>query len=410
MMVLEPEDSMTKRFGSLLLLSCLLVYLPADAVAQTNKSLPEASAADQISVDTDWRAAAVAWTGNDCVEFLKHAQVLVQRYPENALAHILLGQAYACLKFQTDAIAAFQQAVKLKPDNADAWSFLGDAYGEAGRTNDQIDAYHQAIKLKPDHATTWYMLGLSYAGMQKYTETANAWSQYVKLNPTNSAVWKLLGGAYNEIGDAASAKAAYRAAFKLNPKLGEEIWEEDATAEKDASLKLLKMTAADRGMKLEELILQGRLREQHDTAQRAAENLKEGDACAVRGDYQGAIVAYRKVITLLPTAFIGSTYTCLGSCYLQLGRYREAAEAYDLATKANPSNYVTWGLFGFSLAYDGQFPEAKKALDECASIAKASNDKQGAEVLQKFPMLLPALEAWHELQAEGAAQKSKTSP
>ena len=105
---------------------------------------------EAIYTDPDWRAACIAGTSGNNVESLKHAKVLVIRYPDNAAAWFVLGYAYGNLKFNEEAIAAFRRVIKIKPDHAEAWRNLGVAYRKTGRTEDAREAFAQARKLKPE--------------------------------------------------------------------------------------------------------------------------------------------------------------------------------------------------------------------------------------------------------------------
>lgn len=119
---------------------------------------------DKLSTDPDGKAAIAAYATKDYIECLKRAQVLVQRYPENALAYGLLGFAYNGLHFNTDAISACQQAVKLKPDWAGAWHMLGLCYARADEIDYAIAAYQQAIKVNPEWVFVWYAVAVIVAG------------------------------------------------------------------------------------------------------------------------------------------------------------------------------------------------------------------------------------------------------
>jgi tetratricopeptide (TPR) repeat protein len=52
-------------------------------------------------------------------------------------------------RFQ-DAIAAAQQAVRMKPDLAEAWNNLGAAFAELGRWDEAVSAEQNALRLRPD--------------------------------------------------------------------------------------------------------------------------------------------------------------------------------------------------------------------------------------------------------------------
>ena len=57
------------------------------------------------------------------------------------------GEAYSAMGFSDDAIAAFQQAVKLNPSNLYAWRGLAKLYKEKGKTTQADYAFSQCISL-----------------------------------------------------------------------------------------------------------------------------------------------------------------------------------------------------------------------------------------------------------------------
>jgi Flp pilus assembly protein TadD len=73
-----------------------------------------------------------------------------------------LGRVYHALGRDSEAITAFQEAVRLKPDDAAMHSGLGSAYYGLRRYSEAVGAYQEAIRLKPDDASTWCGLGMAY--------------------------------------------------------------------------------------------------------------------------------------------------------------------------------------------------------------------------------------------------------
>ena len=72
--------------------------------------------------------------------------------PDNAATHSNLGNA---LRFQgklDEAIASYQQALRLQPDYADAHSNLGNSLRDQGLIDEAIASYQRALQLKPDYA------------------------------------------------------------------------------------------------------------------------------------------------------------------------------------------------------------------------------------------------------------------
>ena len=73
--------------------------------------------------------------------------------------HYNLGNALRKQGKLAEAIASFQQALRLKPDLAEAGNNLGLALQDQGKLGEAITAYQQAVRLKPDYAEAYNNLG-----------------------------------------------------------------------------------------------------------------------------------------------------------------------------------------------------------------------------------------------------------
>lgn len=91
------------------------------------------------------------------------------------------------MHFSTDAIIAYQRAIKLKPDHAEAWFNLGTCYAGTERRADEISAYQHAIALKPDYAQAWDGLALAYAYSGQPDKAKEALLALEKLDKTLAA-------------------------------------------------------------------------------------------------------------------------------------------------------------------------------------------------------------------------------
>ena len=60
-----------------------------------------------------------------------------------------------------DALADFDQAIRLKPDFAKAYNNRGIAKDTLGRHDDALADFDQAIRLRPDFAEAYYNRGIT---------------------------------------------------------------------------------------------------------------------------------------------------------------------------------------------------------------------------------------------------------
>jgi len=94
---------------------------------------------------------------------------------QSARAYFAQGEDYSKKKDWDQAIAAYQQAVRIDPKFAEAWNNLGYCYRKAKQYDKALDAYKQAISLKPDFsypheymARTYLAMGDKDAAMREY--------------------------------------------------------------------------------------------------------------------------------------------------------------------------------------------------------------------------------------------------
>jgi tetratricopeptide (TPR) repeat protein len=82
--------------------------------------------------------------------------------PNNADAHLFLGDCYADLYHYEEAIRGLKEAIKTNPDDAAQYSELGNLYSYLGYPEEAIEAYKQAIKIDPSMLEVRYNLAKVY--------------------------------------------------------------------------------------------------------------------------------------------------------------------------------------------------------------------------------------------------------
>lgn len=178
-------------------------------------------AAGFIYVDPEFTAAESAEDSKDFAGFLKDAKELVADYPDNSLAHYILGVAYGKMNFFGDAATCFQDAIKLKPDYVDAWNNLGWAYSKMGRFTDAAPVFEQLVKFTPKDAQAWSNLGGARAGQGHEKEAIVAYLMAIQLRPDYADAHFNLGVAYAGAGKFDEAVSCFRQALKYQPNFPE---------------------------------------------------------------------------------------------------------------------------------------------------------------------------------------------
>jgi len=140
--------------------------------------------------------------------------------PDYAEAHNSLGFAWALTPGRLDdARAQFAEALRLDPHCASAHTNLGNVWSEMpGRLNDAIAQYEEALRLDPDYAEAHYNLGLAFSRMPGRLNDAIAqFEEALRLRPDYAPGWHSLGVSWFQLGNLPAAAEAFRKELRLSP-------------------------------------------------------------------------------------------------------------------------------------------------------------------------------------------------
>jgi tetratricopeptide (TPR) repeat protein len=149
----------------------------------------------------------------------------VAKRPDNERAHYNLGNAWSRIPGRmNDAIAQYEQALRLQPGFAEAHSNLADALARIpGRMNDAVAQYEEALRLKPDYAQAHNNLGAALARIPGRMNDAIAqYEEALRLKPDYAETHNNLGLALAQIpGRLEDAIAQYEETLRLKPDSAE---------------------------------------------------------------------------------------------------------------------------------------------------------------------------------------------
>lgn len=103
-----------------------------------------------------------------------------------------LGYSYYLQGKQTEALAAFEQAVSLDESYASAQNNLGVALLSQGKIGQAIEPLEAAVSLDPGNADAHHNLGNAYLATQEHEFAANAYQRAFELDPNQieaKALW-----------------------------------------------------------------------------------------------------------------------------------------------------------------------------------------------------------------------------
>jgi tetratricopeptide (TPR) repeat protein len=107
-----------------------------------------------------------------------------------------LGCAHRAQGQHREAVAAFQQAVRLDPDLAQAWHRLGNLHEHYEDYPEAIRAYREAVRAKRDYAAAWYSLGVLCRDEGQLPQAVDAFLEAIHFRPHDTDTWLGLGITY----------------------------------------------------------------------------------------------------------------------------------------------------------------------------------------------------------------------
>lgn len=116
----------------------------------------------------------------------------------------------------SEAIVNYREAIRLKPGYGLAFTGLGDVYYlDLGQCQQAVAPYEQAIRISPDNVRVHYNLGWCYNDLKRYPEAVEKLREAVRLKPEYAEAHTELGYAYLQSGSLPAAVQELRTAIQL---------------------------------------------------------------------------------------------------------------------------------------------------------------------------------------------------
>jgi tetratricopeptide (TPR) repeat protein len=173
---------------------------------------PTLSAGDHVNLGADYMDQGQI---EDAIAEFEEA---IRLDPDNALAHFNLGVAYQYQGKLDQAIAEYQEAISIDPDYAEAHNNLGIAYDDQGKPDEAIAEYQEAIRINPDYALAHYNLALAYYAQGKPDEAIAAYKEVIRVDPDSADAHYNLGITYYDQGKLDEAITEWQEAIRIEPE------------------------------------------------------------------------------------------------------------------------------------------------------------------------------------------------
>src|SRR6185369_8777719 len=141
---------------------------------------------------------------------------LLAHTPGNLDAHFCLATSLLQGNQPEQAEILFRQLLAEAP-SAEVYNNLGHAVGNQGRRNDAIAAFEQAVRLEPAAAESLQNLGNHLHAAGRGEEARQALHRAANLTPESPEVWQNLGLVHQGLGEMDDAYDCFRRAMALRP-------------------------------------------------------------------------------------------------------------------------------------------------------------------------------------------------
>jgi tetratricopeptide (TPR) repeat protein len=265
----------------------------------------------------------------------------------NFMAHNNLGIALFQKGNVDEAIAHYQQAIRLKAGDAEAHINLGIALFNQGRTDDAISEYQIAIRLKPDDFRAHHNLGIALDKKGQTTDAISQFMETVRLKPDMAEAHESLGSALLNQGQLDAATSQFLETIRLDPN--------DAEAHYNLGTTLDKKGHADAA--ISEFQQAARLNPDN-----AVTHYNLGNDLLNQGRIADAISQFKAAIRSQPD--YAEAHNNLGSAFNQQGQTDEAIGQFQAAIRFKPDYPDAHYNLGVALLNQGQTDAAISQLQE----------------------------------------------
>ncbi len=317
----------------------------------------------------------------------------VQDAPNDAHRQATLGLVYVANGFLPQALASFQNAVRLSPDEPHAHLHVAISIMEMERTDEGIELFRQLTARFPDFAPVYYHLGDALLRKGAIDEAESAFNNLIALAPDQWRGYAGLGTVNHRKGEFAEAARQLEKAIQLDPKA--------KIAHHQLGLAYRRLGRMDEAQSELNLGLNAKKYPIHDewsvTIPHHQKGLNDQFGMArtyrSRGEPERSVEILEEALAWHPdnVDVMGN----LGLAYYDAGRAQEARDILRKVTRIDPSNFRAYVNLAVSCLRLGLTEEALDCADRATELAPfmAQTHVVKAHVLRAMKRDLEALAA-----------------
>ena len=306
--------------------------------------------------------------------------------PDNARAHINLGNVLRASGKLDEAIAHYVKALDIEPDNAGAHINLGNTLRVKGRLDEAMAHYLKALDIEPDNAGAHINLGGVLAAGGRLDEAAAHFMKALDIEPQNAGAHLNLGNVLLARGKLDDAGAHYEKALGIKPhhagahiNLGNILQAQgkldDAAAHYEKALDIQPDQAGvhfnlgnilqARG-KFDDAIAHYKKALPMDTGNAALYNNLGGAILGAHGDLNDAVACFEQALALEPR--YADAHCNLGNVFSAQGKIDDAVACYQRALALRPDRPDFHNQLGNALRDQGKLEPAMKCCERALAL------------------------------------------
>ena len=323
----------------------------------------------------------------------------------NAVAHYNLGNILADKGRVDEAIAQYQEALRLRPKDAEVYNNLGNLLNKNGRGDEAIANLRISLQFDPGDAFAHNNLGVALADKGRFDEAIAEYREAIKIKPNYAKALNNLGSVLDNRGRSDEAAATYEKSLKIEPDDADVYYNlgiirynqgrtDAAIAYFQRVLELnpnqtkarhnLAVVLLERGQ-LDEAIFHFSKAVEVDPKNSAARQTRDG-AVAQRQEIVKAVAQDREQLRSRPDDPMLLTKIAWTLATNPIASIRNGAEAVELAGRAvqlsGGSEPVSLNILAAAYAEAGQFAKAVETAQQALALAISQNKIPQADALR----------------------------
>jgi tetratricopeptide (TPR) repeat protein len=239
------------------------------------------------------------------------------------------------------AIAAFNETIRITPKHGESFINRGIAYGCKGQYEQAVDDFSKFIALDQRDAGAYHNRGLAYALKGQYDASLADFDKALTLAPKDAKTLYLRGFVYFKKNQADKARADYQASLGLNSD-----WVRQGASQGEGELPTFA------------LIMEGK----KEPARQDKEHKKKGKTLAQQGEYAQALSELDQALSLDPKDV--ENYTRRGGIYTLQKQYDKAIDDFNRALELDPRYAKAYYNRALAFYYQGKYDQALSDLQK----------------------------------------------